>query len=223
MIKAVLYDLDGVLVHAVDIHFEAFNMALVEVSNTKIEKGEEEDFNGLPTREKLRMLTELGRVNAEDHQLVWEKKQEHTIFAIKKHLFYDADKADLHIFTRGLGLKSACVTNSITDTAKLMLEHSGNLPHIQFLISNQMVKKPKPHGECYIRAMVRFGLQPDECLIVEDSSRGLAAAHATSAYVWRVKNSYDVTIAGFKTALSEMFGEDYLKELIIESLKNANL
>jgi len=222
MIKAVLWDLDGVLIEAVDIHFDAFNMALMEVSGTSIASEEEEDFNGLPTKQKLDKLQAWGRVKESDKQVIWEKKQERTIDAIKKNLSHDSDKADLHIFTRGLGLKSACITNSITDTARLMLECSGQWPHMEFLISNQMVKNPKPHGEGYIRAMVRMRLQPEEVLIVEDSNRGIEAAEATSAHIWRVKNAHDVTLPGFKNALATIFGEDYLQKLTLESLKNAN-
>ena len=222
MIKAILYDLDGVLVEAVEIHFDAFNMALMEVAGASIVPEEEEDFNGLPTKQKLEKLQSLGRIKETDKQVIWEKKQERTIDAIKKNLSYDADKTDLHTFTRGLGIRSACITNSITDTAKLMLECSGQWPHMEFLISNQMVKHPKPHGEGYIRAMVRMGLQPDDVLIVEDSDRGMEAAKSTSAYIWHVKDAHDVTLSGFKQAIAKLFGEDYLKKLMLESI-NADL
>lgn len=218
MIKAILYDLDGVLVEAVKIHFDAFNMALIEVAGTHISSEEEEEFNGLPTKKKLAKLSDMGRVDESQHQVIWEKKQEHTIEAIKKNLSYDAEKTDLHTYTRGLGLKSACVTNSITDTAKLMLECSGQWPHMEFLISNQMVKQPKPHGEGYIRAMISMGLQPDEVLIVEDSNRGIEAAKATSANIWHVSGAHDVTIEGFKKAINDMFCDKYLNNLMMGSI-----
>ena len=218
MIKAILYDLDGVLVHAVQIHYDAFNMALMDVSGTSIAPEEEEEFNGLPTKKKLDKLQEWGRVKKADKQVIWEKKQERTIDDVKKNLTYDSDKTDLHIFTRGLGLRSACITNSITDTAQLMLECSGQWLHMDFLISNQMVKRPKPHGEGYIRAMVRMGLQPDDVLIVEDSKRGIEAAKSTSANIWHVKDAHDVTLPGFKKAMAELFGKSYLRELMLETI-----
>lgn len=193
MIKAILYDLDGCLCDCVEIHFDAFNMALQEVSGTKIEKAEEEDFNGLPTFKKLEKLTEQGRVLSSDHQLVWQKKQDYTIVAIKKHLHLDPVKIALHEYTKSLGIASACVTNSITDTAQLMLECSGQWKYMDFLISNQMVKNPKPHGEGYIRAMIRLGVFPEETIIVEDSIRGIEAAESTGAHVLKVENSHDVT------------------------------
>lgn len=193
MIKAILYDLDGVLVEAVEIHFDALNMALKEVSNFEVTKAEEEDFNGLPTKEKLKKLTAQGRVREEDHQLIWQRKQDLTKDVIRKKLTLDKLKEELHEYTRNLRIRSVCVTNSITETAKLMLECSGQWPYMEFLISNQMVSNPKPHGEGYIRAMVSLGVYPDECVIVEDSIVGIMAAKSTGAYVFEVENSKQVT------------------------------
>ena len=85
------------------------------------------------------------------------------------------------------------MTNSITETAQLMLECSGQWDFMEFLISNQMVKNPKPHGEGYIRAMIRLNSQPEETLIVEDSQRGLKAAYSTGAHVVQVPNADAVT------------------------------
>ena len=61
--KAVLFDLDGVLVDACDWHYKALNRALEEVSNTYINQEEHiKEFNGLPTLTKLSMLVERGCV-----------------------------------------------------------------------------------------------------------------------------------------------------------------
>lgn len=219
MIKAIFFDLDGVLVEAVRIHFEALNAALREVSNTFIAPSEESEFNGIPTKVKLEKLHKMGRIKDSDKQIIWDKKQKRTMDVIGNVLTFDWDKVYLHTFTRGLGLKSVCVTNSITDTAKLMLEKSGQWSHMSFMVSNQMVNNPKPHGEGYIRAMIKVGAQPEECLIVEDSDKGLAAAKATGAHIWKVRNSHDVTLSGFKKAICELFGDQYLHNLINQSVK----
>lgn len=203
MIKAILYDLDGVLVEAVEIHFAAFNMALEEVVGIKIGRDEEEDFNGLPTRKKLEKLAADGRISAENQGLIWEKKQDHTKEAIIKTLNIDIEKLILHNQVQSQGILSACVTNSITETAELMLRVSGQWPYMEFLISNDMVNHPKPHGEGYIRAMVRLGLYPDQVLIVEDSDRGVAAAKSTGAHLLRVKDSSEVNWKNIAKVINE--------------------
>ena len=193
IIKAILYDLDGVLVNAVKIHFDAFNMALQNVAGTEILEEEEDIFNGLPTKQKLIKLAQMGRVKSEDQNLIWQKKQEFTKDAIKQNLHYDIVKVRLHEWSREADIRIACVTNSITDTAKLMLECSGQWEYMDLLISNQMVKKCKPNSEPYVKTMVMLNILPEECVIVEDSEVGFTSAINTGAHVYRVNNDKEVT------------------------------
>ena len=79
-----------------------------------------------------------------------------------------------------------------------MLKCTGQLDFIDVLISNEAVRKPKPHAEGYIKAMVRLGLFPEQCVIVEDSNVGLLAANSSGAHVWHVKDSHEVTWDNFQ-------------------------
>ena len=193
MIKAILYDLDGVLVEARDWHKDAFNQALFETAGYQItEEDHQTTFNGLPTKEKLELLIKLGKVNLDQKQKIWDLKQEYTINFIKKASF-DYDKIDLHSNCKKIGLKLACVTNSIFDTAKLMLEVTGQYKYIDLLVSNQNINNPKPCSEGYIKAMVKFGLLPTDVIIAEDSEVGLKAAKGTGANIWQVNCAADVS------------------------------
>jgi len=207
-IKAILYDLDGVLVRAVQIHFDALNMALQEISNTKITKEEEDSFNGLPTKRKLARLSAMGRIQPEDENLIWERKQHFTTDAIKKNLTSDLIKKELHTWTRSLGIRSVCVTNSITETAKLMLECSGQWKYMDFLISNQMVNHCKPNSEPYVKAMVMLQALPEECIIVEDSDVGFTSGTNTGANVFRVKDDSYVTKENIQVFMSKVGNKD---------------
>ena len=83
MIKLVLFDLDGVLIDAKSIHYDALNEALGE----KYYITEEEHHNlydGLKTREKLNMLTEYKGLPSEKHNEVFEAKQKITIEKVLK-------------------------------------------------------------------------------------------------------------------------------------------
>lgn len=192
MIKLICYDLDGVLMTTCEIHYIALNKALKEVSNTVIDRTEHETvFNGLPTKNKLEILIKQGRVKESDIQEIWDKKQTLTKEAINETSIPDEEKIQLHQFTYGLGIRSVCVTNSIRETATMMLDKTGQLPYMQFLISNEDVRNPKPHGEGYIRAMIKLGIMPNECLIVEDSEKGLKAAYSTGAEVLKVAGPHE--------------------------------
>lgn len=199
MIKAILYDLDGVLVDACEWHYLALNKALNEISKTIIQRDEHISiFNGLPTKKKLEKLNELNRVKFEDNNSIYDRKQYYTKETIIENGKIDELKKELHEFTKSLGILSVCVTNSITETAKLMLETTGQLEYMSFLISNEMVSNPKPHAEGYIRAMISLGFMPNECIIVEDSPIGLQAAKASGAHIWQVNGCGDVTMKNFQ-------------------------
>src|SRR4051812_42068626 len=79
LIRAILYDLDGVLVDACEWHYLALNKALQSVAGTLISRVEHETvFNGLPTKRKLDVLIQQGRVREKDWKAIWELKQQLT-------------------------------------------------------------------------------------------------------------------------------------------------
>jgi beta-phosphoglucomutase len=195
MITAILYDLDGVLVNACEWHYLAFNNALKRIAGDRaiISRVEHETvFNGLPTKRKLDILIQQGRVREADWKAVWDLKQALTISTIEEHASLDLEKIQLHESTRRAGILSVCVTNSIKETAHLMLERTGQLAFMDFVISNEMVRRAKPHAEGYIKAMIRLGAMPEEVLIVEDSEKGIQAAEASGAEVLIVAGPHEV-------------------------------
>ncbi len=195
MIRAILYDLDGVLVNACEWHYLALNQALKQVAGDRaaISRVEHETvFNGLPTKRKLDILIQQGRVRDKDWKAVWDLKQALTTETIEQNAQLDLEKIQLHEETRRAGMVSVCVTNSIEATARLMLERTGQMGFMEFLISNEMVRRPKPHGEGYIRAMIRLGVMPEEVLVVEDSDKGIQAAEASGAEVLKVAGPHEL-------------------------------
>ena len=193
MIKAILYDLDGVLVDATEWHYESFNEALKEISNFEISRIEHiKTFNGLPTNKKLEILFEQNRVKKEDFEIIWKLKQKKTNEIIEQTATIDEVKQRLHNQTKSF--KKICVTNSIRQTALLMLEKTGQTPFIDYLISNDDVNKAKPDPEGYLKAISYLKLNTDECLIVEDSAKGIEAAKKSKAHVYEVKGYHDVTL-----------------------------
>jgi beta-phosphoglucomutase-like phosphatase (HAD superfamily) len=78
MIKLIVFDLDGVLVDARELHYEALNLALAEVGEDFIIGRSEHlsTYDGLSTTKKLQMLTENKGLPENLHNLVWKLKQD---------------------------------------------------------------------------------------------------------------------------------------------------
>lgn len=89
-----------------------------------------------------------------------------------------------------LGLTLAVTTTSNQRAAKAVAE--GMLADIRFdfIIAGDMVSKKKPDPEIYLMALEKADLQPDECIVIEDSHNGVSAAEAAGMHVVATTNFY---------------------------------
>ena len=199
MIKLVIFDLDGVLVDACEWHRVALNSALKEVCNYEISLQDHySTFNGIPTRVKLSKLTEMGIVDSSQHEEVYRRKQQLTVETIETLAPRRQEKIDLIKYLREKHCFIACYTNSIRKTATLMLDKTGILEHVDYLVTNQDVDNSKPDPEGYNFLVEKFNLKQENVLIVEDSPKGKQAAYASGCNVLEVENPDEVTIEKLK-------------------------
>ena len=199
MIRLVIFDLDGVLVDAKELHYEALNMALRSIDEKYIVNRDEHlsTYDGLNTTKKLNMLTERKGLPHETHDKVWKAKQDSTIEIIDK---FEKDERICSVLKKlkDEGYTICVASNSIRETVKMMLVRKGFIDYIDFYYSNQDVKSPKPNPEIYLRCMIKAGVSPKETIIVEDSHIGRKAAQESGAFLCPVIDSADVTYEKLK-------------------------
>jgi HAD superfamily hydrolase (TIGR01509 family) len=195
MIKAIIFDMDGVLVDACDWHREAFNEALKHFYNYEISLEDHyKNFNGLPTKVKLEILEGRGIASREHFEAIENIKQEKTLEIIEKKAKYRQEKVELINFLKSKNIKVACYTNSIRKTASLMLDKTGVLSLLDLLITNQDVKKSKPSPDGYLLCLDKLNVTNKDVIIIEDSDKGIQAAKESGCFYVRVKNQEDVNI-----------------------------
>ena len=204
--KLIVFDLDGVLVSAKQIHFDTLNKALWEsAQSNKYVISEAEHlsiYDGLKTNQKLELLTQNKGLQRDTYETIWNRKQQLTIEAISE-LQPDLEKIELFKELRDRGYKLACASNSIRRSVLVMLAKIGIIEFMDLIISNEDVKNSKPHPEMYWKAMSMMGVLPEETLIVEDSPHGLLAASRSRANVLRVDNPKDLVISKIIRKLEE--------------------
>ncbi len=204
MIKLIIFDLDGVLVDSKDIHFKALNKALEDVFPTSILSLDEHlgKYDGLSTKEKLKLLTKEKNLPENLHKSVWELKQKYTIE------YFVNFKPDLKIIEMLSFLKKkyklACCTNSIKQTAILQLERKGFKSFFNKILTNEDVTRPKPDAEIYMKCMLDMKVNPDETLIIEDSFLGRRAALRSGAHLLPVNNSNDLNLLNIINTIMNM-------------------
>jgi beta-phosphoglucomutase-like phosphatase (HAD superfamily) len=196
MIKCIIFDLDGVLCDLVQVHRKALDLALLSTCGYTIKEDEFwRYYNGIPSNVKLNMLVNRGILDPKDKDRVWNLKQDNTIHAIKECLFEDKQKIELHRFLKSEKYNLICVSNSIRNTIELALKQTGQLEFMDFFLGNEDFGiKPKPDPYCYNYAMNKIKLNKEECLIIEDSEKGITAAIKSGAFVLEVENPSKVTI-----------------------------
>lgn len=209
-IKAIVFDMDGVLIEAKDWHYEALNKAL-RLFGYEISRYDHlVTYDGLPTSKKLEMLSLEKGLPRGLHAFINELKQCYTVDMVQTscspRFFHEYALSRL----KSDGYRLAVASNSIRNTVQLMMEKSALLPYLDFFLSNQDVKRAKPDPEIYTTAVERLGLQPSEVLVVEDNHNGIQAATGAGTNVMKVDTVYDVNYENIIDHIRrfETFGEE---------------
>jgi HAD superfamily hydrolase (TIGR01509 family) len=203
-IKAILFDMDGVLIDAKDWHYEALNRAL-DLFGLAISRDEHlSTFDGLPTKDKLKILTKSRNLPESLHQLLNNLKQKYTVelaYARCKPLFHH-QYALSHLAKEGYRL--AVCSNSIRNTVELLMKLSALEEYLDFTLSNEDVTQAKPDPEIYQFACQKMNLHPSECLVVEDNENGILAAEACGCPLMKVGTVDDVTYSRIQQKIAEL-------------------
>ncbi len=195
-IKAVIFDMDGVLIDAKDWHYEALNRALNHFGFNISRYDHLVTFDGLPTRKKLEILTKEHGLPVSLHGFLNDLKQIYTIEVVNarcKPLFqHEYALSNL----RSLGYKMAVASNSVRNSIELMMNKSNLDQYLDAIVSNQDVNCGKPDPEIYLKAMELLGVNPEETLVLEDNEHGITAARNAGTHLMIVENVTDVTLDG---------------------------
>ena len=197
-IKAIVFDMDGVLIEAKEWHYEALNKAL-RLFGYEISRYDHlVTYDGLPTAKKLEMLSLEKGLPMGLHEFINHMKQRYTVnmvhMSCSPRFFHEYALSRL----KAEGYRLAVASNSIRDTVRLMMEKSCLISYLDFFLSNQDVTKAKPDPEIYATAIQKLALTPEEVLVLEENRNGIQAATAAGAHVMKIETVYDVNYENIK-------------------------
>lgn len=195
MIKLLIFDFDGVIADCKELHYQSLNKALELVGPQFIITKEEHlsVFDGLSTKKKLQLLSDLKKLPTDKHSEIYDNKQNFTIQLLHQHLSYDQRMKETISQLKSEGYVIYMASNAIRQTIETGLNLLGILPLFDRIFSNEDVEYQKPHPQIYLKCMVAAGVSPHETVIIEDSKHGRIAAANSGAYVCGVDNPLDVT------------------------------
>jgi len=177
MLKAVLFDMDGVIVDTEPLHRKAYFNMFKDV-NISVPDSLYNSFTGQATLPICTTLCETFSLNRDPRELV-NLKRKHF-----KYLFENDDS--LQLIDGVLELIQDYYNNGLT----LILASSASMPNINRIfkrfdldqyfkakISGADLKASKPHPEIFIRAAELANENRESCVVIEDSTNGIKAAH----------------------------------------------
>jgi beta-phosphoglucomutase len=198
VIKAVIFDLDGVIVDTAHYHYVAWQKLAKELGITFTEK-ENEKLKGVSRMRSLEIILELGGISLSD-----EKKEELAtkknswfvdyIEAIKPEEIFKGVKQMLNSL-RENGYKVALASSSKNaETVLRLLEIKG---FFDAVVDGTMIIKSKPDPEIFLLAASKVGVYPNECIVFEDAEAGVEAAIAAGMKCVGVGSADQLSKANF--------------------------
>lgn len=211
MIDTIIFDLDGVLIDSRDVHFNAFNKALKK-SNIKYQITYDEhlnEFDGLPTIIKLKILNKRGYVNSKLNKKIQFYKDKFTKLGLNEKIKYS--KEIYEMFKKlSENYKLGVATNAVQKTLDLVLKKLKIKKFLTSSLSNKTLKNSKPHPEIYIRSFLNLNCNPKNTLIIEDSHFGRIAAKDSGANVMPIKNLNEVSIKNINNFINSKKNLNFL-------------
>ena len=173
MVKAMLWDNDGVLVDTEKLYFEACRD---ELAAQGIEINEA-DFVAtfLKTSEGIKAF--VGHLDEAEFAALRTRRNERYSALLQRGVEPKTGVRETLAALHGK-VRMGIVTSCQGDHFEMIHASTGLLSYFDFVLVREDYEASKPEPEPYLVAMERNGLAADECLVVEDSERGLQAAVA---------------------------------------------
>lgn len=215
MIKAVIFDLDGVLVTTDELHFLAWKQLAEELGIEGFTKADNARQRGVSRMASLEVVLEKTerKFSDEEKTALAEKKNDMYVKSLSSLSPLDVLEGvnNFIAYLRGKGVKIA--VGSASKNTPLILTKT-NLAHKFDAVSCGLdTQKSKPDPEVFLIAAEKIGISPSECAVIEDSDAGIEAAKAGGMYAVAVgeaehNSKADISVSSVDDLykIIEMFG-----------------
>ena len=177
MIKGIVFDLDGVILSTDDFHYKAWK-ALADRLGVPFDREKNNRLRGVSRMASLEIVLEGYDFSEEDKKRFAEEKNEAYRESLKGLTPKDVTEEVRNTLEalRQKGFKIAIGSSS--KNTKLILTQVGLLDAFDAIADGTDIAHSKPNPEVFLVAAKRIGLDPSECIVVEDAFAGIDAAIA---------------------------------------------
>ncbi len=212
MIKAIIFDMDGVIVDSAELHFIAWQQFLAKHNKPH----SKQDFNkhfGMANKEIFKML--LPEQDPSDYPRLDNEKEAMYRELAQNELYEINGATDLIKRFFDNNYKLIVGSSGHPKNIEFNLDKLGLTKYFQGYVSNHEVDKGKPAPDIFLRCTEKLNISPNECVVIEDVGHGIQAAKKAGMKVIGVATTHD------KYALEEAdVVVDSLNEISIELINS---
>ncbi len=213
MIKAVLFDLDGVITATSELHYIAWKQLAAELGIT-IDREFNETLKGVDRQTSLERILKLGNVEVsnEEFNRLMESKNSHYVESLKSitadDLLPGIEQLLIDLQSNGIKVSIA----SASKNAPYIIERLGIGRYIDYIANPNLVQKNKPAPDIFLLAAAGVNVDIKNCVGVEDAVSGVEAITAAGAK--SISIGIDNSLADIKLQTTEQLTIELIKQII---------
>lgn len=200
MIKAVIFDMDGVIIDSEGVYLE-YQLEFAKKKNPDVKLEDLYPMVGATKQECWEVVERVVSNGQTWEELRAEFRQRDIYSEIDYRSIYRLEVTDTLKQLKEAGFRLALASSTHLELVERVLKENGIRDYFEAVVSGEQFKKSKPDPEIYLYTAGQLKLKPEECLAVEDSTIGITAAHRAGlkiAAVIDTRYGFDQSLADYK-------------------------
>jgi beta-phosphoglucomutase len=219
IVKACLFDLDGVIVDTARFHYLAWK-ELAEQLGIDFTEKDNERLKGISRMDSLNILLEIGHIKlSEEQKMIYADRKNRRYLEYIEKLTPDDILPGVRNFLKGLrDAHIATGLGSASRNATTILNRLDLAEAFDVVVDGNMITHAKPHPEIFVRGAQLLKTKPANCMVFEDAAAGIEAAHkggmkCIGIGIAEILSEADLVIPGF----SHFTCDDFLDQVTLLS------
>jgi beta-phosphoglucomutase family hydrolase len=205
MIKAVLFDFDGVVVDSEKLHMKTFFDLFEKYGINVSQERWYSEFAGTGSRHIIEVLSKELKVKEDINELVERRKHKYEERVQNRELELIPGVVEFLTLIKKKGIKTAVVSGSHRTNVQLALKMFKLEKYFDIIVSGDDLKERKPNPAPFLHAAKLLGVMPCECLGIEDSKAGSQAVVSAKMKLVIIRSPISKDLNGFKAPIIDDF------------------